>query len=245
MLRLAVVALAGCSLVTTARTGTGGSAADDPHPNYGTPPGPHSAWTDKPPIHFPIADRPVDPWAGVDGDHPVMFEDEDSEVTSRWEVEKRELACTAARDHCLPPIAWMWVTATRPTEMANVVAFTKYGPRSPNGLRWGHINPDAYVAYRTVPATRANLVPGAIAFAFPDPYPTEVTEVYRDWYYGKVERVDWDLGFVFLAGNGEPRMITGTRVAVLSYDGKQLAIVGGKQRDQLAVSPNDVILPSP
>lgn len=242
MKALALLALAGCSLVSTARGGST-TSNDAPRADTGTPPGQQSAWTNKPPIHFPISDRPADPWAGVDGDHPAMFEDEESSVSSRWEIEKRELACTAARDHCLPPIAWMWVTASRPTELANVVAFTKYGPRSPNGIRWGHIDQSPYVAYRTVPATKTNLVPGAIAFAFPDPYPTEVSEVYRDWNYGKVERVDWDLGFVFFEGSGEPRMLTATRVAVISWDGTTLQVLGDKKRDQLAVSPRDVILP--
>ena len=227
-----VLALTGCSLVP------GTARADTP-----APAGETTGWTNKPPIRFPVSDKPADPWAGVKDGKPVTFEDEESEVSARWEVKKQELACTAARDHCLPSIAWLWVTQLRPTQQAFVVAFTKYGARTPNGLRWGHINPDAYVAYRTVPATKQNLVPGAIAFAHPHPFPKELSEVYLAWHYGKVEKVDWDLGFVFFEGDGEPRMLTATRVAVLSYDGKQLKIIGDKKRDQLSVSPKDLILP--
>jgi len=229
---LGLLAVTGCSLAP------GTARADTPAPG-----GEKSGWTNKPPIRFPISDKPADPWAGVKGDKPITFEDEDSEVSSRWELKKQDIECTAARDHCLPSIAWLWVTQLRPTQLAQVVAFTAYGPRTPNGLRWGKINPDAYIAYRTVPATKHNLVPGAIAFAYPQPYPKELTEVYVDWRYGKVEKVDWELGFVFLEGDGEPRILTGTRVAVISYDGKQLKILGDKKRDQLAVSPKDLILP--
>ena len=230
MWRLGLLVLAGCSLVP------GTARADSPPPG-----GEHSAWTMKPPILLPIPDKPSDPWAAVKGDKPATIDD-DTTASRRWEVRKKELACTAARDHCLPAVSWFWVTQTRPTELAQVCVFTPTGPTTPNGLRT-YVTSDRFIAYRTVPATKGNLVPGVIAFAYPQPFPTEVSEVYTDWHYGKVERVDWDLGFVFFEGDGEPRMLTATRVAVLSYDGSTLSILGGKKRDQLAVSPKDLILP--
>ena len=209
------------------------------------PPKETSAWTMKPPIRMPIADRPADPWAGVRGDLPATFDDV---VTAdrRWEVRPQDLACTAARDHCLPALAWLWVSshALGPVHPAHVVAFTPAGPTTPNGLRWGWIDPAPYTAYRTVPATRRNLAAGAIAVAYPGGFPTDTAAAYMPWTIGTVERVDWDLGFVFFEGDGEPHMLTGTRVAVLSYaPGGKVTIVGGKARDQLAVAPNELILP--
>ncbi len=242
MWRLGLLVCASCTLLPgTAARSERGENTDENVPIT-------SSWTMKPPITMPISDKPADPWTAVKGDNPVTFEDEDSPVTARWEVKKRQLACTAARDHCLPPISWMWVSAAArgPTRQAFVVAFTAYGPRTPNGLRWGQINPDPYVAYRTVPATKTNLVPGVLAMAYPDPFPTEVSEVYTPWTIGKVERVDWDLGMAFFEDDGEPRMITGVRVAVLGYEpGGKVTVLDGKQRDQLAVKPADVILPAP
>jgi len=232
---LAAVALTGCSLIP----GTGGTARADTPP----PAGETSAWTMDKPILLPVPDSIADPWAAVKGDKPVTIPDTVM-PTRRFEAREKKLDCTAARDHCIPAIAWMWVDGSRPVGLARLVVYTPDGPTNPNccmipGVATG----SSYLAYRTVPATKANLTPGAMAFAFDKPYPTEVTQIWHDWHYGKVERVDWELGFVFFEGNGEPRMLTATRVAVLSYDGKQLKILGDKKRDQLAVSPKDVILP--
>lgn len=76
---------------------------------------------------------------------------------------------------------------------------------------------DPYTAYRTVPATRANLVPGAIVFVHPRPHPESPTDAFGLWTAGTVERVDWDLELLFFAKNGEPRFISSARVAVLRY----------------------------
>jgi hypothetical protein len=57
---------------------------------------------------------------------------------------------------------------------------------------------------------------------------------------------DWELGFVYLAGHEGPHFLSATRVAVLSYvPGGKVKIIGDARRDQLAVSPRDVILPAP
>lgn len=234
---LAAVLLGGCSMIP-------GVARADTHAS--TPASPTqetSIWTNKPPILLPVPDRIADPWAAVKGDKPVTIDDTIA-ANRRFEAREQKLDCTAARDHCIPAIAWMWLDGSVASGLARLVVYTPEGPTTPNccmitGISTGR----DYVAYRTVPATKQNLVPGVMAFAFGKPFPTEVTEIWGDWYYGKVERVDWDLGFVFLEGNGEPRMLTSARVAVMTYDDKQLTILGDKKRDQLAVSAKDVILP--
>jgi hypothetical protein len=99
---------------------------------------------------------------------------------------------------------------------AHAVAFTPEGPTSPTGAR-AHINQDGYTAYRTVPATAANLVPGAFVVVHPEPFPATPADAFDRWTFGTVERVDWELGFVFFAKNRDPRFISSARVAVLRY----------------------------
>ena len=199
----------------------------------------------KPPIIMPISNRPADPWAGVKGDQPVTFDDT-TLADRRWEVRAETTPCTAVHDHCLPPIAWMWVrsSSTGPVRQADIVAFTPDGPTTPNGMRDGIIYPGPYVAYRTVPATHKNLVVGDLAISYGDQLPANNEAVYTDWKLGTIERVEWDLGFVFFAGAGEPYAIAATRVPVLRYEpGGKVTIIGDKKRDQLAVAPAEVILP--
>lgn len=249
MLRLALLACASCTVMPRkATTSTTASASASPDPDVQ-----HGTWGNSPeagpkpvlePILMPIVERPVDPWIGVSGDRPVTFDDH-VEFGKRWEVRARTIACTAMRDHCLPPIAWLWVHEgdRSPVKDAHVIAFTPEGPSSPHYAK-AHINSDGFTAYRTVPATRANLVAGVLAAAHPSAIPADPIDAFGLWGLGTVERVDWDLGFVWLVGNQEPRFITASRVAVLSYaPGGVVTILGGKRRDQLAVQPADVIVP--
>ncbi len=196
------------------------------------------------PIVMPISEIPVDPWIGVSGDKPVTFDDH-VEFGKRWQVRTQQIQCTAMRDHCLPPIAWMWIHEgdLSPVKDAHVIAFTPEGASSPHYAK-AHINRDPFTAYRTVPATRGNLVAGALAAAHPKAIPGDPVEAFGLWGFGTVERVDWDLGFVWFAGSKEPRFITASRVAVMSYvPGGAVTILGGKQRDQLAVAPAEVVMP--
>ena len=101
-------------------------------------------------------------------------------------------------------------------------------------------------AYRSVPATRGNLVPGALAFAVRgfQPHPASGRDAFDEWRAGVVDRVDWDLGFVYLAGEVEPRWISAARVAVLAWRaGGTVTVVGGQPPDRLAVTLEQVISP--
>ncbi|MBL0219892.1 MAG: hypothetical protein IPQ07_39255 [Myxococcales bacterium] len=265
MWRAGLVLLTGCAMQLspgarssgagpTASVGTGdpngGTSGDDPYRQDLVQAGPRKTL---PPIHMAIPDRPVDPWTGVSGDRPATFADAQDGSQKRWEVPADNVACTAARDHCLPPISWMWVHEgdTGAIRHALVVAFTPEGPTTPTGGYGGPntVGSDGYTAYRTVPATRGNLVPGAtvVAYPYPEQFPVSPVEAFKAlWAVGVVERVDWDLGFVFLAGWKEPQFLTAARVAVLSYQpGGKVTILDGRRRDQLAISPGDVMLPTP
>lgn len=61
---------------------------------------------------------------------------------------------------------------------------------------------------------------------------------------GVVDRVDLEMGFVYIKVHEDPLWLTSVRVAVLSWRiGGKVQIVGSKKRDQLAVSAKDVFLP--
>ena len=109
------------------------------------------------------------------------------------------------------------------------------------------LHEEAVTAYRTVPATTRNLVPGALVMVMPFPakHPASGLRPYQiSWITGIVDRVDRELGFVYLVGRTEPAWISSTRVAVLSWRlGGKVTILGGLKRDQLAVSVGEVTLP--
>ena len=251
MWRLGLLLVSGCSLIAQASPSGSTSAPASSTPlrdsEYVTP-GP----ADAQPTYMPILSAPADPWVGVAGDKPVTFGKPFVTLKSpeRWLVHDDHKPCTAARDHCLPAITWIVVQS--PTrgdiQTGRPAAFRPDGPDTPyySSAPLGRDNP--YIAYRTVPATRANLVAGVTASAieFPDTYPKSPIEAFTYWHTGVVDKVDWEMGFVYLVGREEPMFITATRVAVMSYTpGGKVTILNGKKRDELAVSLKDVILPAP
>ncbi len=249
MWRAGLVLVAGCSLIAQAGPSTSSAPArSSPLQDTYVTPGPDDAA----PTYMPILSAPADPWLGVAGDKPVTFGKPFVALKSpeRWLVQDDHKPCTAARDHCLPAITWIVVQSPTRADVqtGRPAAFRPDGPDTPyySSAPLGRDNP--YIAYRTVPATRTNLVPGVIASAieFPDAYPTSPIDAFRYWHTGTVDKVDWDMGFVYLVGREEPMFITGTRVAVMSYTpGGKVTILGGKKREELGVALGDVILPAP
>ncbi|MBA3819483.1 MAG: hypothetical protein H0X17_11365 [Deltaproteobacteria bacterium] len=194
--------------------------------------------------YAPYSSAPVDPWAGVDGSGPRRRANRD------WIVRGDAADCSAARDHCLAPDAWFLVRASdhanRRQTIANVNVF---GPDQPLGAAnaRGRYHGEAYVAYRTVPATRANFVPGAVAFGLERPHTQPgngQAAVELTWWYGVVESVDPDVGVYKLQGYGDTLLLSGARVGVLTWQpGQPVQILGGRRRDQLAVRAQDTFAP--
>lgn len=240
MWRIGILALAGCAaLIKTPGTAT--SAPD----------GSTGRGLEAPPrvikhVSLPLPDKPTDPWSAVKGDQPILF-DAALGTTTSFTTPSDKRPCTAARDHCLPSLVWMWVHEgdSGPVKTAVAVALTSEGPVQPQRAQ-GNLTPDNFTAYRTVPATKATLVPGALAASHPLAIPTDPENAWVRWSLGTIERVDWDLGFVWFERSSEPRFITSTRIAVLAYPkGGKVTVVGAKKRDELAVKVADVIVPEP
>ncbi|MFN0246678.1 MAG: hypothetical protein ACKV2T_07200 [Kofleriaceae bacterium] len=193
-------------------------------------------------VFLPVSREPANPWSGVSKGHPVKLDI----VFEHWWIRDESLSCTAAVDHCLPAAAWFWVknvVETTTLKTAYPVVFTTDGPKRPAPRADG--NKPAFTAYRSVPATKKNLVVGARVFAFPDqPLPSGTDGVYDRWQMGLVDRVDWDLGMLFFKERDQPYFITAARVAVLSYEPDAgVKILDGKKRDELAVKSADLVLP--
>ena len=193
-------------------------------------------------VFLPISRSPASPWAGVSKTAPVKVKID----APRWWIRDETLQCTAAIDHCLPAYSWFWVRNEidpSPSRNAYPVVFTTEGPKRPGPLADG--NSFAFTAYRSVPATKKNLVAGVRVFAFPEaPLPTGTDGVYDRWQMGIVDRVEWELGMVFLKTMEQPFFISAARVAVLSYEPDAgVKILDGKKRDELAVNAADVVVP--
>ena len=198
----------------------------------------------------PYPTAPQDPWLGVANDQPRRIAVPPNEM---WVVRSNDHACTAAVDHCFIPEAWFVeedASARRAAiRTGYVIGFGPEGVTRPFNARTSAGLPsEPFIAYRTVPATRNNLVPKAIvtALSFDKPTIDRGAEVFeRTWYVGVVESVDWELGLVFFVGQPDRvYSIAGTRVAVLSWrPGTKVAIVGDRARGDLAVRAADVTLP--
>lgn len=190
-------------------------------------------------------DAPADPWAAVSGDQPKR-----RPAGDQWTVRTHDFACTAAHDHCLETDAWFIVDQQpRPAGYQRDGEVYVLGADEPFGA-WNAVmrkhGPDRYIAYRTVPATRDNLAAGALVFGFKSAHPANGRKAVEDsWAHGKLASVDLAHGSYTLEGREQPLPLSGARVAVLRWQpGGKVEIIGGKQRDQLAVRAGDVFLPS-
>lgn len=182
---------------------------------------------------------PHDPWVAVKGDQPA------ARPRDRWTARSTKGDCSAAHDHCLEADTWflVWKENVGRRDRSPYGSVTVFGPSGPlasdgNG---------EYTVYRTVPATRANMVPGAIVLGLPRPSAVPESEsdaVGARWSFGVVTSVDPDTGVYRLEGFSDSLMLSGARVAVMKWSpGGKVEILGGKRRDQLAVRAKDVFLP--
>ncbi len=184
-------------------------------------------------------ETPADPWAGIRGDEPVRWS---KDAANHWGVRDAPTVCTARRDHCLDKDAWFIVKQKDLDghwgREAIVAVFGPEGPVKPWNATTGLTGHD-YVAFRTVPATKRNIAPGAMVIGMRDSkLPTdEKHAVGLIWVWGIVDNVDFQSGTYRMRDRDEPLALSGARVAVLSWKpGGKVTIQDGRQRDQLAVT---------
>jgi hypothetical protein len=199
----------------------------------------------------PYLTAPADPWAAVQGDQPLRWP---ADKADHWTIRDNEADCTAKQDHCLVKDTWFIVRVSdierakkHPGSVSAAVAV--FGPEKPakpwNGQ--SNVTGDDYIAFRTVPATKKNLVAGALVIGLTRGRPMPKTgrqALEAFWTYGVLEEAKLDLGVYQLKDYPDTLPLEGARVAVLSWrPGENVQIIGGKKRDELAVSANDVFMP--
>jgi hypothetical protein len=204
--------------------------------------------------------RIADPWEAVVNEQPRW---RFGAAHERWGISMAEHVCTAAIDHCFVTDTWLVEWDEQRSQRTAFAAGIGESPgkfREPDDEASFLVVPArarssmsstkdrrAYTAYRTVPATKQNLVPGTLMFAlsFEHKIPNSPLAVFDwSWIAGVVDRVDLDMGFVYIKGREDPLWLSSARVAVLSWRiGGKVQIIGTKKRGELAVSPKDVFLP--
>jgi hypothetical protein len=200
----------------------------------------------------PYPDAPEDPWVAVNGDQPRRMKQSDADLFGIRQ--NATTKCTAARDHCLPTQTWFIAKASYDREMhaADVLPaiLGTESPISPANTDSRLPYPEKYIAFRTVPATRDNLVPGAIVIGQGHGYvsSTAAESWQSSWVIGRLASVDYNTGMCKLeTANGvdnDEYPLTFARVAVLRWEpGGTVKIVGDRPRDKLAVKASDVFMP--
>ena len=200
--------------------------------------------------------EPADPWAAVAGDQPVRWS---KDAAKHWKIEATPQTCTAQQDHCLVQDTWFIVRetdlerASRGFLRSFAAGPAVLGPTTPatpwNAKHEVIHSETGWIAYRTVPATKRDVTPGAsiIGLSADAGLPHSARDAYEAfWQCGTVESVDFEHRTYRIAGDSTDRPLAGARVVVLSYrPGGKVEIVGGRPRDQLAVHASDVFLPAP
>lgn len=175
----------------------------------------------------PVSTAPVDPWQAVDGERPRVL----PHATTPG-LERGEVACDAAHDHCLVDCNWLVASVEPPFDQNTALHQL---PAVAGGFAEGR--EPAVIGYRSVPASKRTLTPGALALvmvAWPD----------STWTAGTVEAVDWAGGRVRLRGHPSSYDLLGARVAVLSYrPGGKVEPVGTLDRAAATVRQGELILP--
>ena len=200
----------------------------------------------------PYLTAPTDPWLGVADDAPAVVRLRANTIYPPvWSERSEERDCTAAHDHCLRDCTWFLQNSD--TKSKHVVAVHVLAERSRDrgtlrrmNMGYGDIRlDDGDAMYRTVPATRSNLVVGARAISIGSKGPTSERDALVGlWAFGTVASIDWEHGQMHLIGDPAAIWISSVRVVVLSYaKGGKVRIVGDRKPEQLAVKPNEVILP--
>ena len=205
-----------------------------------------------------VLTRPADPWHAVHGDQPAVVPialDHRQRILARQDV----TTCDAAHDHCLRDCTWLFefdshygAARSRRDARRDVVA----GHFLPDGKidlpRGGRAN-DGYpengnfIAYRTVPATRALLREGALLVVRLEPsesVPRSEADGLGLWQLGVLGEVDWDAQQVYLQRVATPYHLSAVRVAVLTYaKGGAVALAPGLSKADLAIDPEALFRP--
>ena len=200
---------------------------------------------------YPTA--PADPWAGVNGDQPRR---RTAEHIEHWKLRgKPETVCSAKIDHCIPADAWFIVKDSDAKRyMPTSAGWTVFDHEGNLANAWNGRSPIStnkdnkeITAYRTVPATKANIKPGSqvMVMSRDSGIPNSEESSYGAfWNYGIVDEVDTDGGFFTLKNKDDTFKLFAARVVVLSWKpGGKVEIVGGKGRNELAVKTADVYAP--
>ena len=204
-----------------------------------------AAYTKLPP--YPTA--PADPWRGVVGDKPRLWSEDRAH---HWVIRGDETECSAAHDHCIDPDAWFVVkNADVESHLPAVVGWEVFGadgkPATATNAKHYDVGADTeWRAFRTVPATKANLVRGAgiVTLDHGAAKPTSgVASHDAAWVYGLLEEVDAGSGTLTIANQEGSYPLWAARVVVLTWEpiGK-VQIVGGKQRGELGVKASETFV---
>jgi hypothetical protein len=190
---------------------------------------------------------PADPWAGVDGDHPRANAKADV-----WVLRGDDYDCSAAHDHCIDPLVWFTARGRDLRRgLPQVVGMAEFGGDlrvyGPVNSTSGTLTDEDFTAYRTVPATKANLAAGTLVVALSRSSGKlqSATHAFEaSWWIGEVEDLNAEGGYFTLKNRDDVYELWGARTVVLTWKpGGKVTIVGGKPKDQLAVRAADVYLP--
>lgn len=198
---------------------------------------------------WPALDAPADPWRAVADGKPIAV----SHEATYHSPPDGTAACDAAHDHCLRDCTWL---ITEPVSegthrSARAFHFRADGTFEDSGD--SHAQP-GYVAYRSVPATKANLAVGELVLAIAAPardaggYGSmngiDYSVQSAVWDVGTVDSIDFAAGTLRLVDRDEPYFLSAVRVPVLKYADGAAKVEAIKGVDATVPAVADVFLPA-
>ena len=160
-----------------------------------------------PPIAAPRGGA-ADPWAAIDSAGQPRAQPDRAPLEAVPSV-----PCDAAHDHCLRPWAWFTLDGNRPMVVRRVGDAFKLVNAIDD---YTDLTAKDY-AYRTVPATAANLAPGGLVFFRHHPPPHEGDAHREPWESGTVATVNPAAGTFTVRGDSRSYALAAARVAVVRW----------------------------
>lgn len=199
---------------------------------------------------WPMLAAPADPWRAIADGKPIGVTHEGGSHS----LPDPTGTCDAAHDHCMRDCTWLVTEPVSEGEHQAARAFHFMAADGKFEDAGDSYAQPGYVAYRSVPATKANLAVGELVFAIAPPARDargigaanglDYSATSAIWDVGTVESIDFAAGTLRLVDRDEPYFLSVVRVPVVKLADGAAKAEAIKGVDATVPKVADVFLPT-